>query len=171
MLRLLIIDDNKDDRNLAIYELRREFPELEVAEVFEASGLSCALSAGNFDLVITDYRLGWNDGISVLHDIKSRYPNCPVIMFTDSGSQEIAVEAMKAGLDDYIIKSAKHYSRLPIAIRSTLQRIESQRRAALLEMRLQTLLNRLNVGVFRSTLDGHLLEGNTSFLRLLGVNS
>ncbi|GAA6616594.1 response regulator [Scytonema sp. NUACC26] len=128
MLRLLLIDDNEHDRTLIIYKLRCEFPDLQVEQVTKAEDFYPALEAGNFELVITDYRLRWNDGLTVLQDIKSRYPNCPVIMFTDSGSQEIAVEAMKAGLEDYIIKSAKHYVRLPVAIRSILQRLEQQER-------------------------------------------
>ncbi len=171
MFRLLLIDDSPNDRLLINRELNREFPNLQVEEIIEAEGLSQALRAGNFALVITDYQLRWNDGLTVLREIKSRHPDCPVIMFTDSGSQEIAVEAMKVGLDDYIVKSPKHYMRLPVAVRKALQQAESQQRTERLEMRLRTLLNRLNVGVFRSTLDGSLIEGNASFVRLLGVSS
>lgn len=171
MFRILLIEDSPDDRALIRRELSHEFPHLEIEEITEAQGLSQAVSAGNFDLVITDYQLRWNDGLTVLRELKSRYPDCPVIMFTDSGNQEVAVEAMKAGLDDYLIKSPKHYVRLPSAVRSAWQRAESQRKVERLQMRLQALLNRLNVGVFRSTLQGQLLEGNASFLRLLGVSS
>lgn len=171
MCRLLLVDDNPEDRLLILRELSREFPNLRSEEIIDAEGLSHALNTGNFDLVITDYQLRWNDGLTVLQEVKSRYPNCSVIMFTDSGSQEIAVEAMKAGLDDYIIKSPKHFVRLSLAVRSVLERAASKRKTERLEMRLQALLNRLNVGVFRSTLDGYLLEGNTAFLRLLGVTS
>lgn len=171
MFRILLIDDNPDDRFLVIHQLRHEFSDFQVEEVIEPVGLNKALLTGNFDLVITDYRLRWNDGLTVLREIKSRYPNCPVIMFTNSGSQEVAVEAMKAGLDDYIIKSPMHYVRLLAAVRSVLKQVESEQKVDRLEMRLQTLLNRLNVGVFHATLNGRLLEGNASFLHLLAVNS
>lgn len=121
MIRLLLIDDNSGDRLLAIRVLQREFQDLEVAQVATGEEFRQALAEGNFDLVITDYRLGWSDGLTVFRAIKACYPECPVIMFTDSGTEEVAVEAMKAGLDDYILKSGKHSSRLPIAVRTSLQ--------------------------------------------------
>ncbi|GAB4370223.1 MAG: hypothetical protein Kow00121_10740 [Elainellaceae cyanobacterium] len=121
MVRLLLIDDSRSDRLLAIRALQRGFSDLQVEEISEAAELARALDAGNFDLVITDYRLGWSNGIKVFWEIKSHYPDCPVIMFTSSGNEEVAVEAMKAGLDDYILKSHQHLARLPIAVRSVLQ--------------------------------------------------
>jgi PAS domain S-box-containing protein len=168
-LRVLLIDDNPHDRALVERELRREFPDLEKEHVIDAEGLGRALEAGGFDLVVTDYQLRWTDGLTVLRTVKSRWPDCPVIMFTGTGSEEVAVEAMKAGLDDYVLKSPKHLVRLSAAVRSVLERAEARRRAARLEVRLEALLNRLNVGVFRSTLDGRVLEANPAFWRLLGL--
>jgi PAS domain S-box-containing protein len=123
MLRLLLVDDSPDDRFLIARELRREFSELSIDEVTEITDLEQLLAQGNFDLVITDYRLRWSDGLTVLREVKSRYPNCPVVMVTDSGSQEVAVEAMKLGLNDYLTKSPKHYAQLPMVIRSVLERM------------------------------------------------
>ncbi len=171
MLRILLIDDNPDDRLLAIRELKREFTDVQVEQIVEQEGLARSLNAANFDIAITDYQLRWNDGITVLRTLKQHYSDCPVIMFTNSGSQEVAVEAMKSGLDDYVIKSPRHYVRLAATVRSLLQRVEERRRSARLEIRLQSLLNRVNVGVFRSTLDGRLLEANAAFLQLLGVST
>lgn len=170
-IRILLLDDNPDDRLLAIRELQREFPDLQSEQILDLKGFNQALAAGNFDLAVTDYQLRWGDGIKVLRAIKARYPGCPVIMFTNTGSQETAVEAMKAGLDDYVLKSAKHYIRLPVAVRSALERTKIEQRAIHIENRLQFLLNRLDVGVFRATQAGELLEGNAAFLRLLQVNS
>ncbi|MBD0344868.1 MAG: PAS domain S-box protein, partial [Coleofasciculus sp. Co-bin14] len=171
MLRILVIDDNPHDRILAIRSLEREFPNIQAQEILKAEGLAQALETGNFDLVITDYQLRWSDGLTVLGAIKARYPECPVIMFTNSGTQEIAVEAMKSGLDDYVLKSSKHYIRLAAAVRLAWERTQIQRKAMGLETRLQSLLNQLNVGIFRITLDGFLLEGNRAFFRLLGLPS
>ncbi|MBD1997280.1 GAF domain-containing protein [Leptolyngbya sp. FACHB-541] len=116
-VRLLLVDDSPDDRLQVIHILRREFPGLQVEQVNDSDSLHQALMMDGFDIAITDYRLRWTDGISVLEKIKYRYPDCPVIMLTASGTEEVAVTALKAGLDDYLIKSPKHYSRLPNAVR------------------------------------------------------
>jgi signal transduction histidine kinase/DNA-binding response OmpR family regulator len=129
MLHLLLIDDNPDDRALTIRELKQEFPNFQVEEIADAEAFQGALTRGQFNCVITDYRLRWSDGLKILREVKAQYPHYPVIMFTDSGTQEIAVEAMKLGLDDYLIKAPKHSVRLPIAIHAALNRKRSEQRA------------------------------------------
>ncbi len=169
-MRILLIDDNYDDRLLIIHALEREFQEIEFLEVYREQDLKQALAVQQFDLVITDYELRWTDGLTVVRSIKKIYPDCPIIMFTDSGTQEVAVEAMKLGLDDYILKSAVHYVRLPAAVKSALEKVEQRRKVAFLEARLQTLLNNLNVGVYRLSGDSQLLEANNAFLQLMGLS-
>jgi len=171
MLRLLLIDDNPHDRLLAIHALEREFADLQIQQVARPQELEQALSAAEFDLVVTDYELRWSDGITVLREIKSRYPEIPVVMFTNSGSQEIVVEAMKSGLDDYVIKSPSNYMRLPVAVRLALRQATTHHQMKGLETRFQTLLNQLKVGVYRITADGIVLEANAAFLQLLGLDS
>jgi signal transduction histidine kinase len=124
--RVLLIDDNPDDRRLVRRSLEREFPGLTVLEVAEAAGLVAALDEGAFDVVITDYGLRWTDGVVVLQEIRSRYPDRPVIMFTGTGNQEIAVEAMKAGLTDYVVKSPKQYGQLPYVVRAAFEQIRQR---------------------------------------------
>ncbi len=141
-MRILLIDDNPDDRALARRVLERDFPDVETWEAFDPSSLDQALEEDDFDAVVTDYQLRWSDGLEVLRRVKEGTPDCPVIMFTGTGTEEVAVEAMKSGLDDYIVKSPQHYGRLPIAVRSALARAEQRRYTASLESRLQTMLDR-----------------------------
>lgn len=171
ILRVLVIDDNQGDRVLIIRELEREFEQLQTQEILDQNDFDRAMAAGGFNVVVTDYQLQWTTGLDILCSIKQRYPTCPVIMFTSSGNEEIAVEAMKAGLDDYVIKASGRYIRLAASVQVALERAEIRRRASLLEIRLQRLLNRLNVGVFRSNAAGELLECNPAYLNLLGADS
>ncbi|MBD1909123.1 MULTISPECIES: response regulator [unclassified Leptolyngbya] len=170
MLRLLLIDDNRDDRTLAMRQLKQAFKALQVTEVGTAAQFKQALAESPFDVVITDYQLRWSDGITVLKTIKAQDPSCPVIMFTNTATQDTALEAMKSGLDDYVIKSPSHYVRLPAAVETALERVAAQRQTASLQARIQALLNQLDVGVYRLTEDGSLLEGNAAFVRLLGLD-
>jgi hypothetical protein len=54
-LRLMLVDDNPDDRAFVIRELRREYPALEVVEIVDNACFAKALADGTCDLVITDY--------------------------------------------------------------------------------------------------------------------
>src|SRR5437764_8913540 len=125
---ILLVDDNPDDRALAIRALRQDEPALRVAEITSSEAFEQALTAGDFDVVVTDYLLRWSDGLTVLRRVKERKADCPVILFTDSGSEEVAVEAMKAGADDYVIKVPQRAQRLATAIRLALERAELRAR-------------------------------------------
>ncbi|MDX2232662.1 MAG: hybrid sensor histidine kinase/response regulator [Leptolyngbyaceae cyanobacterium bins.349] len=122
MYHFLLIDDNPGDRTLISRQLQLEFPDAQMQIITSQPEFDQALATGSFDLVITDFLLHWSDGLTILQAVKLFYPHCPVIMFTGSGSQETAVEAMKSGLDDYLVKSPNHYVRIPVAVRTALQR-------------------------------------------------
>ncbi len=169
--RILIVDDNPVDRRLVTHELTREFSDLDIREVADLASFEQTFAHETFDLIITDYELKWATGLDILHRIKEDDPLMPVVMFTDSGSQEIAVEAMKAGLDDYVLKSPKHLIRLSQAVRSSWENAQIRRQANELDSRQRFLLNQLEVGVFRANQDGQLIEVNEGFLRLLGLSS
>ncbi len=167
-LRILLVDDNPDDRALVMRELRREFPDTHIEQIAAPDTLAQALAAGEFDLVITDYQLRWTDGLDVLRAVKNCCPYRPVIMFTATGSEEIAVEAMKAGLDDYVLKSPKHFARLPAAVQRALE--QSRQRQALkeAESRYQRLFERVPVGLYRVSPDGQILDANPALAEMLG---
>src|SRR5258708_2922122 len=120
-LNILLVDDNPDDRAAAMRELRQAFPNCQFHHAANSKDLFLAIECGGLDVVITDYHLGWSDGITVLLSVKARNQECPVIMFTGRGNEDIAVRAMKAGLDDYVLKSPDQTGRLPAAVQMTLE--------------------------------------------------
>lgn len=170
-LHVVLVDDNPDDRMIVAHHLEREFRELRVTHIVTPEDLEAILKEGGFDIIITDYQLHWTDGLSVLKRVKTCYPDCPVIMFTGTGNEEIAVEAMKAGLDDYVIKTPRHLHRLAAAIRSALERMEEKIRAKEMEQRYLQLFTSLPVGVFRASVDGRWLDVNPAMLRTLWASS
>jgi two-component sensor histidine kinase/DNA-binding response OmpR family regulator len=170
-LHILLVYDDPDDMEIIMRQLEREFPGIEVEQAAAPEQFDRALETGRFNLVITDFQLQWGDGLAALRAVKRRFPYRPVIIFTATGTQEVAVEAMKSGLDDYIVKSPEHYARLLSSVREGLRRGEAERRANDLQVRLDHLLGRINLGVFRAEPGGRLLECNAPFLRLLGADS
>lgn len=169
---ILLIDDDSEDRALAALVLYREFPEAQVLEIADAAAFAGALSTGRVDLVITDYQLSWSSGPSILKAVKETGRAVPVIALTHMRDPETAVEAMKSGFADVLFKSSKSYLRLGSAATQALQ--ERQHRSVAqspAEPWLETLLDRANVGAFRSTLDGQVIEASPALLRLVGVHS
>lgn len=120
-MRVLIVDDNPDDRQLVLRELNAVWPTVNAIELADLAAFEAALEAGAPDLVVTDLDLRWSSGREVLAATKARYPACPVVMFTGTGDETTAVELMKAGLDDYVVKSARHQPRLRASLKMAVE--------------------------------------------------
>lgn len=120
-LRILVIDDNPDDRQLVLHELHALFPGADAVEPADLAAFEAALDASVPDLVVTDLALGWSSGHEILAAVKARHPGCPVVMFTGTGDEMIAVELMKAGLDDYVVKSPRQMQRLRASLKLALE--------------------------------------------------
>lgn len=130
-MRFLIIDDNPYDRELIIRKLRQEFRDADCVEISRQAEFAQALSQGGFDVVLTDYALKWTSGLDLLTELRARFPDLPIVMVTDTGNEEIAVEGMKAGLSDYVLKM--HLQRLPYAVMESLQKVMLQKERKELE--------------------------------------
>ena len=118
-MKVLIIDDDEDLRNILAHYLKQEWPELEV-ELFDPlardmPGESFAL--GDFDVIILDYMLGRGDGLDWLRHFKTRADCPPVLFLTGAGNEVIAVRAMKEGADDYQRKQELTREKIVTSIR------------------------------------------------------
>jgi len=118
-VRVLIIDDDPDLRNLLIQYIRQQWPAGDIAEYdpLERDLPARDFPLQSYDVIILDYMLGRGDGLRWLEELKKR-PKCPPIIFlTGAGSEIIAVRAMKLGAADYQRKQELTKERLITAIR------------------------------------------------------
>ncbi len=169
-IKILLIDDNPDDRDLVIRELIRSFPNAHIIQIINYSELEKELNQLNYDIVITDYQLKWSNGIEILKKIKELNPLLPVIMFTGTGNEEVAVESMKLGLDDYVIKSPKHFKRLPFSVKSVLDNVKHKIREKLAEEKYKKIFESVPVGII-NLYNWIIHEINPYALEILGLKS
>jgi two-component system, NtrC family, response regulator AtoC len=132
---LLIVDDEKPTRDGLRAALEDHY-EVWVAE--DARAATTLLEETNFDVLLTDFRLPQEDGMKLIARAKSM-PRPPVcILMTAYGSEELAVEAMKQGADDYIAKGRLQIDELEMRIGRALRRRHLELENVALRQQLQS---------------------------------
>src|SRR5512135_1258817 len=105
MASILVVDDEASMREFLEIMLRKQGHEV-VCAGGVARALACC-AAGDVDLVITDLRLGSESGLDLLKAVKADAPATEVVMITAFATTENAVQAMKLGAYDYVLKPFK----------------------------------------------------------------
>ena len=128
------------------------------------------------DIIISDYKMPQFNGMSALKLRLEKSPTTPFILLTGSINEDIAVECMKNGATDYIIK--EHIARLPLAVKDALgkKKIILAKEKAELELkeseeRFRSLYNNSTIGLYRTTPDGEIILSNPSMTKMLGYSS
>ena len=118
-MKILIIDDDEDLRNILAHYLKQEWPAVEVDlfDPLERDMPDDGFPLGSYDVVILDYMLGRGDGLEWLRNFKQRGDCPPVLFLTGAGNEVIAVRAMKEGADDYQRKQELTREKLVTSVR------------------------------------------------------
>ena len=119
-LQVLLIEDNPADAELIAYELSRAGVEMESRCVATKKEFLAELRKNPPDAIISDFSMPQFNALDALHVLKKHHIELPFILVTGSQSEEVAVECIKEGADDYILKSS--LKRLPTALLSSVQR-------------------------------------------------
>src|SRR5271165_64297 len=124
-LKILLLEDDSRDAELIQGLLEAEEIVCEMTRVQTRSAFVTALEQGKFDLILADYKLPSFDGVSALKLAVSARPDVPFIFVSGTIGEELAIEALKMGATDYILKTG--LSRLAPSVRRALR--EAQERA------------------------------------------
>jgi PAS domain S-box-containing protein len=174
-IRILYVDDYPLDRELVRDALEKEHQGFIVAEATSRADFEARLAEGGFDLVLTDFNILGFEGLQVLDAVRATHPRTPVVVVTGTGSEAVAVEALKSGAADYVIKTTKHIRRLPETIYAALERQRLQEEHAQAdqqlresEERFRATINQAPVGIAHLGTDGHWLLVNQQLCDIVG---
>ena len=167
--RILLVDDNESDRELAALVLSGEFDRVEIEKVRSATEFSAAMATGLFGLVITEAELEWSDGLEAVELIRDLRPDCPIILFTSLTGTELWNDALRLQIDGYVGKSSEGFVQLPAAVRAALFRARRRALATATDAPYRRLVEGLPVGVLVSTPSGEILEANPAFAAMVGL--
>ncbi|HTL12824.1 MAG TPA: response regulator [Bdellovibrionota bacterium] len=114
-LKLLLIEDSAEDAALLSHLLKKEGFDLDVTRIEGAEALREELRRGPWDVVISDFNLPRLTGLQALEIVRSVQKDLPFILVSGSVGEQLAVQAMRAGAQDYIMKD--NPARLAAAVR------------------------------------------------------
>ncbi len=162
---LLLVEDNPTDRMVMQTRLRRAFPKARIHVADEPDQLREYLRLDTCDVVVTDYWLGWSDGLSVLQRVRERWPRARVIIVTGNGGEEVVAGALKFGLFNYLLKPEGFEDLVSV----TKAAFESKRREDALELR-AAILNSVPDSLECMDAEGTVVTTNDSARRLFGYS-
>lgn len=140
-LSILLVEDDVEDADIFCRYVRQM--NTYGGDVTVARGTSEGrqqLREKGFDIVFVDLRLaGSGSGMDLLTDVQEHFPHIPAIMVTGTGDETRAVEAMKAGAYDYLVKDELNSWNLERSIRHTLEKARLEKERTQLLQRLQKL--------------------------------
>jgi PAS domain S-box-containing protein len=172
-IRVLVIEDSEDDAELILRALRGGGYAPQWRRVDTPESMRAALDEETWDVVIADFKMPGFSGLAALRILKERGIDVPFILASGVIGEEVAVEAMRAGAHDYVMK--RNLTRLPPAIARELREAEvrRQRRCAeeALHQQLQftrALSGSLDEGVCAVDVHGRLTFANPAAQRMLG---
>jgi PAS domain S-box-containing protein len=173
-LKILFIEDLPSDVDLAVLELRKEKLIFEYTTVCSRVDLINALKEFKPEVIISDYMMPSFNGLQALKESKRICPDVPFILCTGSVNEETAVECIKEGAQDYVIK--EHITRLPFAVKEALEQviINNEKRASELllkenEEKLQSIFSAAPVGI-GLVVNRVLIEVNDFFCNMTGYS-
>ncbi|MGH8370267.1 MAG: GAF domain-containing protein, partial [Gammaproteobacteria bacterium] len=170
-LKALIVEDVATEAELAVRELRQSGIYLDTHIVQDEAALRDGLSAFHPDIILSDFTLPQFDGMRALRIAREVSPDIPFIFVSGTIGEERAIEALRQGASDYVLKT--NLKRLPQAIRQAIERrqleaerlqAENQREAS--ERKLRNIVDTIKEWIWEADADG-MLSFSSSYVEIL----
>jgi len=183
-LKIMLVEDSEHD----LLAFRRAISKSNLnAEITHFSRAETAISvlsekAAEFDILVSDYKLPGMTGLELFENLRTFNAFLPVIMLTGSGSEELAVDALKTGVDDYLVKDPenKYLELLPLVLdsvyrnftnRQEMKKAEEAQKEVLDELRLmQFSVDQASEMIMWANSDGHYTYVNKKACECLGYD-
>jgi PAS domain S-box-containing protein len=177
-LHVLYAEHHAADIDLTRRHLARHAPHIQLEVVNSAATVLQLLSdeqrAKSYDLLLLDYRLPGMNALDLLKEMEFRnLTKLPVVLVTGQGDEEVAVQALRLGMTDYLVKNPGYLFQLPRTLENTYTQTLLQReRAALFEseQRYRALFDHAPVVIFTKDAAGLYTSGNAMAMEFVGRN-
>jgi PAS domain S-box-containing protein len=148
-IAVLHVDDEPDFTDMAATFVEREDDRFYVETATGPSEALDRLDGERFDCIVSDYDMPRRNGIEFLEAVREDFPDIPFILFTGKGSEEVASDAISAGVTDYLQKGSgtSQYAVLANRIRNAVEKYHAQTELAEREQRLNLFFEQSPLGV------------------------
>jgi two-component system cell cycle sensor histidine kinase/response regulator CckA len=174
-LRVLLVEDSASDAKLIIQELRHTGSPVEFERVETAVALHDALRRREWDVVISDWSMPHFTALAALATLREVGLDLPFIIVSGTMGEETAVQAMRAGAQDFVVKDkvGRLVPAVEREVREFKQRMARRKAEDALresELRFRRLAESGLVGIIVAEGSGKILEANSAFLNMVGYS-
>jgi PAS domain S-box-containing protein len=169
-LNVLVIEDDAQQARYFQLLLSRSQASFEVDLASDAPEAFAKLATAQYDVLTIDYHLPSMNGIELLIEIKKKYAHMPIIMVTGQGDEQIAVEAMRQGANDYLTKERRNLELLPRVLLRAVRESSLAKQLDESRRRYYEMFHHANIAIFIIDSDTfHIEQMNESAQQLLGL--
>jgi PAS domain S-box-containing protein len=171
-VRVLHVDDTPDLADVVASHLERVEDRISVQTATSVAEGLAVLDAADVDCVVSDHDMPEMTGIEFLRRVREERPDLPFILYTGKGSEEVASEAISAGVTDYLQKESgrSHYAVLANRITNAVEQYRASRALATSQERLSLFFEESPLGVVEWTESFEVARVNEAATEILGYD-
>jgi PAS domain S-box-containing protein len=169
-ISVLHVDDEPEFATTAASFLERHDDRFDVETATSASAAIERLAAGDLDCIVSDYEMPGMNGIELLESVRQDHPSLPFVLYTGRGSEEIASDAISAGVTDYLHKETgtSQYTLLANRVANAVEQYRSRRALEESQKRLSLFIEQSALGVIEYNEEFEIVRLNEAGEEILG---